>query len=147
MQSEKQELLINSILRGYTEDVREILSDNSFDVNYRDDVGGMAPIMYAAMRANTNILEMIIDRPGTDINFVCLFGGTARLHAIRCGNHEAVRLLETAADGKQTKPLVLAYDPYGRSEHAALMAAHREREKKVVPLDKINNLMKLIGKK
>lgn len=146
MQSEKQDQLIISILWGKTEVVREILSDDSFSVNYRDEVG-MTPIMYAVMCTNTNILEMIINRPGTDINFDSLFGDTAMLYAAYCDNHEAIRLLQMAMDGKQTKPLVLAYDPYGRSEHAALMAAHRERQKKVVPLDKINNLMKLIGGK
>ena len=146
MQSEKQDQLIVSILGGKTEAVREILSDDSFSVNYRDSVG-ITPMMCAVMLTSTTILEMLISRPGTDINFAGLFGDTAMLYAVYCGNTEAIRLLTMATGGKQTKPLVLAYDPYGRSEHAALMAAHREREKKVVPLDKIHNIMKLIGEK
>jgi hypothetical protein len=137
----EQENLINAIIFGEVRTVKRLINDHAVNINYIDSITGSTPLSLAARCESIDVLSALLAHKDVDID---MLDGTLTSPlevAIACKNQKAVELIEHAT---QAPKLISAYDPYGRREHAALMAAHREREKKVVPSDKINNLLGLI---
>ena len=92
---EDEKILVDWIKEDNVEKVRELVSnidDTNSVIKYRDE-NGLGVIHWAADRGNKDIVKMLLNIKGLDVNLQDNDGQTALHYACSCSHIEVVKLL------------------------------------------------------
>lgn len=84
--------LINAILSNNIKKVKELINKDAM-VNATDKYGDWSPFLYAITRGNINIIKLLIDSFGANVNIKERDGATALHWDVHRGDKETVELL------------------------------------------------------